>query len=247
MLRVQRKRQRMPTWMEEIRIMERHHFVQYNVLGFALLQTATATVNISNNFHGDIVDEYMRGVGRERFNAFYMMAINNAAPSPGNFNAYFNNIFGVVARLTQADYSIAGIIRNWNRGKPYGAHHLDRFGVYHLMSGRLPIVGFNVLALEAFIYLRPREWGIVVPGAKANLRDAILQTTPEAAHGYCVTYTGNRVLNENHAVTAYAPTYATYNTLLINAVRSSFMRQLVNIVPRYHYNNVFRLFIHQAD
>lgn len=68
MLRVQRKRQRMPAWMEEIRVINNHHFVQYNVLGFALLQTATSTVNISNNFHGDIVDEYMRGVGRERFN-----------------------------------------------------------------------------------------------------------------------------------------------------------------------------------
>lgn len=72
----------------------------------------------------------------------------------------------------------------------YGNEHLDRFGVYHLMGGNLPLVGCKILSVDNFLRQRPREWGIFKPGVTAPITNIIIRDH-FAAEDRIVTYPDN--------------------------------------------------------
>lgn len=156
-------------------------------LGNYIIKAAASTVNISNNTAGYALDEYNRGNERRQFGDMIRAIYQQKDATINGYCRFFDLTFSVINLMTGHDYSVPNVIREFNMSHGYGLNHADGYGVYHFISGSLPLCDGRVLCIDNYIKMRPREWDILKPGVRYNLV-GVLQASPvPAVESYAYT------------------------------------------------------------
>lgn len=141
-------------------------------LGFAIISASSTSVSIAFNIIGAHLDAFNRAIAMPAFASWYRMFMTTASTDVYMQAPYFAFITHVVTSMTGHKMFLQHIMRTFNRDITY-QHFADRYGVYHFLTGQLPIRTNSVLCIDNFIKLRPREWGIFIPNVTGKIRDNV--------------------------------------------------------------------------
>lgn len=111
--------------------------------GFAIFRSAATSACISFNIIGSQLDAYQRATPVPAFAQFYRMFMSCVSTDIYMQAPYFAFICHVVELMTGHKMFSKAIMRTFNKDITY-RHFVDRYGVYHYLSGHLPLRGNSV-------------------------------------------------------------------------------------------------------
>lgn len=212
----------------------RDQIVQLFAIGYVITTSASTTVLQSFGIEGGILDAYYRRQNHQFFTTIWRGIAD--APYVGTRSdvPYFRFVSTVIQFLTGYDHQIMHQHRVFNNGLTYGAAHNDRYGVYHLLTGNLPLRQVSVLCINEFIISRPREWGIFTPTPTGSIRDCFSRIYSNMGPEVLVTHAGHRGYIDRYQMPILRSSSMSFCQLMINAITSTIFR-MADYADMYRY------------
>lgn len=149
---------------------------------------------------------------------------------------FFMFVQKIVSEITGFNFTYKNIRRSWNNGERYGELCGDNFGVYHYLTGYLPLRHGNVFAIDDFLILRPREWGLTWPDPTGDLKNALEHQIGYQAVATIVTHTGTNDWQTRYRYQVIRSGRSSFCVTLLNAVIQAHMRYYIPQLNLQYYS-----------